>query len=86
MDLGSISSASSLQALAKLLSDAPDDDDDDDDQGVSLSQEVVLLPPVAPQPIRVSYGDANPFFPSLSKKRIKTLEGFGATETDRRYF
>lgn len=35
MDLDSLSSASSLQALAKLLSDAPGDDDDDDEQGVS---------------------------------------------------
>ncbi|XP_032052186.1 protein PIH1D3 [Aythya fuligula] len=37
MDLDSISSVSSLQALAKLLSDAPGDDDDDDEQGPRCS-------------------------------------------------
>lgn len=51
MDIDSISSVSSLQSLAKLLSDAreEDDDDDDDDYGVSLPQEMLLLLPVVPQ-------------------------------------
>ena len=46
MDIDSISSVSSLQSLAKLLSDAQEEDDDD---GVSLPQEMTLLLHVVPQ-------------------------------------
>lgn len=41
-DMDSVSSASSLQSLAKLLCDAPEEEEDEDDV-VSLSEEMLCF-------------------------------------------